>query len=443
MNTRKIETGYVRLVMVAGFVALLGASGAGSAIDTTALKNAGLPNDTSNHNSASSLGANPTGLPYKAPDLSAVAVPSQFFGMHVIAQSYVGWPSVAFGTQRIWDNYPGTNWKDLNPAPGQYNWASLDTLVADSLSRGVEMVYTFGYVPTWASTNPTGTCNGAANGTCFAPYAEAWLHFVTEITSRYKGKIKYWELWNEPNAANYWQGSMNQIVAMARAAYPVIKDAGGIVLTPAPQGTNAYRWTGAYFAAGGAAYSDITSFHGYLYGPPESLSNLIDSMRAIQSRYGISDQPLWDTEHSWGSSTWPMGADPSQQSAWLARYIALSYSKGVARSFWYAWDSAEWGGLYDKLNKQELKPGVAYREVYKWMTGARFTPCVANDELYQCHITRANGYQAVMVWSTGETSTFVAPSGMVRMRTLSGPSAAVTGGQTVTIGMEPVLLESR
>lgn len=443
MNAAKTRNRLGRLIFIAGVSTLLGTCCSSSANITTSSQNAGTAVFAGRHGAFSSAGTNPAPFTSTTSTMTATVVPTQFFGMHVIAQSHVGWPSVNFGTQRIWDNYPGTNWKDLNPSEGEFDWSNLDALVADSLSRGVEMVYTFGYVPTWASTNPTGACNGAANGTCFAPQARAWLDFVKQITLRYEGKIRYWELWNEPNAATYWQGSITQMVEMAKAAYPVIRNAGGTVLTPAPQGMNAYRWTSDYFAAGGAAYSDITSFHGYLHGPPEYLNSLVDNMRAAQSKYGKSGQPLWDTEHSWGNSTWPMGADQDQQSAWLARYIALSYSKGIARSFWYAWDSTDWGGLYDKVHKQEHKPGVAFREVSRWMTGARFMPCTASDDVYQCHMSRADGYHAVMVWSTGKTVTLVAPSGTVRMRTLDARSAAVTGGQTVSVGMKPILLESR
>jgi polysaccharide biosynthesis protein PslG len=32
----------------------------------------------------------------------------------------------------------------------------------------------------------------------------AWLRFVEAAITRYKDKIRYWEVWNEPNHRDYW-----------------------------------------------------------------------------------------------------------------------------------------------------------------------------------------------------------------------------------------------
>jgi hypothetical protein len=446
-----------------GLAAILTACGGGSgdsttATDTTAAdsttaagwKKFKLPTSsttTTSTSSSTSSTTTPTTAPTTTTSTSTPTgvtgriVPAQFFGMHLAAQSADGWPSVQFATQRIWDSWPGVSWADINPSQGSYDWSKLDALVSDSLSHGVELVYTFGYVPAWASTNAGGACNGATAGSCYAPQTQAWTDFVTQITTRYKGKIKYWEMWNEPNAGNFWQGSNAQLVAMAKAAAPIIHNNGGVVLSPAPQGTNSHVWMDGYFAAGGAAYTDITTFHGYLYSAPEAITTLADNMRSLQGKYGLSSQQLWDTEHSWGDSTWPMGADQDQQSAWLARYVVLSFSKGIDRSFWYGWEHFNWGTLYDRTTKQILKPGVAYREVYNWMVGAGFSTCTNSGSVYQCQLSRTNGYQGTIVWNANGQSAFPVPTGYTKMRTIDAQSTAVSGGQSVTIGMKPVLLE--
>ena len=385
----------------------------------------------------------PTPVTTPTPTSSGTVVPANFFGMHLAAQNYTGWPSVQFATQRTWDSWPGVAWSDLNPSSGNYTWANLDNLVNNSLSHNVELVYTFGYVPAWASSNPSGGCDGNSNGSCFAPNMQAWKDFVTQITTRYKGKIKYWELWNEPNATNFWKGSNAQLVAMAKEAYTIIKNSGGVVLTPAPQGTNSHTWMDAYMAAGGGTYADIVTFHSYLYNAPEAVIPLVDNMRSVQAKYGLSALPLWDTEHSWGDSTWPMGGDQDQQSAWLARFQVLSYLKGIQRSFWYGWEHFNWGTLYDRNTHQILKPGIAYREVYNWMIGATIAPYTVSGTVYQCNISRANGYQAKMVWSTGSAVNYTVPSGYIRMRTIDAQSSTITGGQTISVGMKPVLIENQ
>lgn len=370
-------------------------------------------------------------------------VPVQFFGMHLAAQTYTGWPSVNFLTQRTWDSWPGVSWSDLNPSQGTYDWTNLDTLVNDSLTHNVQLVYTFGYVPAWASTNPTGTCDGNPDGTCYAPNMQPWKDFVTQITARYQGKIKYWELWNEPNASNFWKGTNTQLVAMAREAFTIIKNSGGIVLTPAPQGTSSSAWMDAYLGAGGKWYADIVAFHGYLYDAPEALIPLVDSMRSVQVKYNLGARALWDTEHSWGDSTWPMGADEDQQSAWLARFLVLSHIKGIQRSLWYGWEHFNWGTLYDRNTQLILKPGIAYREVYNWMISATFTSYTVNGDLYECNISRAGGYLGKILWSTGSAVNYIVPSGYIKLKTIDAQSSTIASGQTISIGMKPVLIQNQ
>src|SRR5436853_263554 len=89
----------------------------------------------------------------------------------------------------------------------------------------------------WAPAQTT-ICAGGP-GQCYAPYSMTdWSNFIWALTSRYKYKIRYYELWNEPNASNWWSGSTSQMVQMASIAYGIIKkqDPGATVLSPAPQG---------------------------------------------------------------------------------------------------------------------------------------------------------------------------------------------------------------
>lgn len=383
----------------------------------------------------------PTPAPVPAPTDLKPLVPATFFGMHIAAQLHEGWPTVPFATQRIWDSWPLVSWDVIHTGPGRFNWAPLDALVADSERRGVDLIYTFGYVPRWASTNPTGDCNGATAGSCYAPTTAAWNEFVRAATARYQGRIKYWEIWNEPDAGNFWKGSHAQMAEMTRQAYPIIKNTGGIVLSPAPQGMNAHRWLDLHFAATGTAYADIVAFHAYLHGAPETLKTLVDNIRAVQAKYGISAKPLWDTEHSWGDVSWPMGADEDQQSAWLARFLAMSYTVGIDRTIWYGWEHFDWGTLFDRRAKRITKAGVAYDEVYKWMIGSHFAPCTATGSVYQCRITRENGYEAIMLWNSSATSAFTIPNGYTRLRTIEATARSVAAGEQITLGMKPILVE--
>ncbi|MDQ9169716.1 hypothetical protein Q8A64_04745 [Oxalobacteraceae bacterium R-40] len=461
MKSLRLSPSYLRVPLTVSFAILLASCGGGSG------ESSGSENGTTRSgaeltqadtyaarkikNPKTAPAPTPTPAPAPAPEPVPSTPPAdggrvvspEFFGMHLAAQTYEGWPSVKFAIQRTWDSWPGVAWSELNPSPGVYKWDSLDSLVNDSIAHGVDLVYTFGYVPQWASTNKTGNCDGAGAGSCYAPETQAWRDFVTQITQRYKGKIKYWEIWNEPNAGNFWKGSHAQLVDMSREAYPIIKNSGGTVLSPSPQGTASHTWIDGFLAAGGKSYFDILTFHGYLYGPPEYLNALVANIRAVQSKHGVSSKPLWDTEHSWGDKTWPMGGDQDQQSAWLARYVVLSFFHGIERSFWYGWEHFNWGSLFDRTTDTILKPGIAYREVYNWMIGSSFHPCQSSNNVYQCRITRADGYEGLIVWNGNGQSAFSVPAGYVRARTIDASSSAISAGQAINIGIKPLLLENK
>jgi len=129
-----------------------------------------------------------------------------------------------------------------------------------------------------------------------------------------------------------------------------------------------------YLAAGGGAYADVVTFHGYLGSsngvadPPENIASLIANMKGIMASYGQGSKELWDTEHSWGNDA--NLADQDHQAAWLARHVIVSWSTGVARSVWYLWDGADVGTLWDPVNGIH-QAGRAYGEVYKWRAGLK------------------------------------------------------------------------
>ncbi len=99
-------------------------------------------------------------------------------------------PQLAFGTTRSWDAYPGLDWSDANPAPGQYNFAPLNSFIAINQARGAEMIYTFGRTPQWASTQPNAP-GPYGPGQCAPPNLAAWNQYVTAVVTSAAGRIHY------------------------------------------------------------------------------------------------------------------------------------------------------------------------------------------------------------------------------------------------------------
>ena len=359
------------------------------------------------------------------------------------------WPSVGFGGIRLWDTY--TNWNDLNPSQGNYDWAALDSWLALAQSHRVDVLYSFGGTPTWASSNPTGTCAYNLGG-CYAPAnMQDWDDFVRALVTHSAGRIKYWELWNEADLQEFWSGGTPTLVTMTQHAYDIIKsvDPTAIVLTPSSTGSPAdvSTWMNQYFAAGGGSFADVVAFHGYPIGSPavpEFVNDIVGSVTRVMAAYGYGAKPIWDTEASWGKDSVLPNQDA--QAAYLARNYLLHWSLGVQRFYWYAWNDTVYGTLWDMSANTMREPATAYGEIYKWLVGATMsTPCaMSSDSVWSCGLTRPGGYEATVLWNSSVTFPDTAPVTIDRQfqqyRDLNGGVVPISGA-TVPVGSKPILLE--
>ncbi len=173
---------------------------------------------------------------------SPVAASSKFFGLTVLDYQNVT-PQLTFGTTRTWDAHPDLDWAEANPAAAQYNFAPLNSFIDTNLSRGTQILYTFGRTPRWASTRPDAP-GPYGPGQCAPPILIAWDKYVTEVVTNAAGRIKYWELWNEPDQATSYCGDISSMVAMAQHAYRIIKqiDPSATVLSPSASGAAGAAW---------------------------------------------------------------------------------------------------------------------------------------------------------------------------------------------------------
>jgi PKD repeat protein len=265
------------------------------------------------------------------------------------------------------------------------------------------------------------------------------------------GRIKYWEIWNEPNIQAYWTGTPAQLATMAEHAYGIIKsiDPNAVVISPSPSGycyngacqssgtSDGPTWLANYIADGGGAYTDIYAFHGYPGNVAEWINAYVGHYQDVLSSAGQSSKPLWDTEGSWGSHAPASEADAA---AYLVRRFLLERSRGVARFYWEAWDANDnWGTLWTATGGIN-EVGVAYSQVNQWMVGAALNPCVqATNGTFSCTLTRSN-YQGRVVWNPVKSMSYVPGTEFTRYRTIHGAAYSITG--PVTIGANPILFET-
>ena len=392
---------------------------------------------------------------------AATTVSTRSFGIHQLNPAHP--LLVQFGASRIWDM--GVTWKKLQPRKGHTSpsaLARLDSIVASQRAHGSQPLITLGMTPAWAAHK----CNHYSGGvnwglqTC-APVKigayGAWGSYVRMLAKRYRGKVSYFELWNEPSLRNGYNDSVRTLAKMQATAQSILHHYGEKLVSPAIPFTdgspnNGLNWLNSFLRLPGGKAFDIVGLHLYPsdaaaragYGPEWSMQAL-GWARSVLRRNNVANKPVWDTETNVGripAHTAQGGG--SRGAAMVARTFVLATQHGVSRTFWYAADDRRWGGtwLESKTAKSLTTAGHAYATVQNLLVGARPRGCTqtsvgSNKWHVACRYRLANGKGMVAVWSTSGAFTYHGPKSTHQVVGVAGGSRTVSHSTALRIGAAP------
>ncbi|HEY1960144.1 MAG TPA: hypothetical protein VGH28_31260 [Polyangiaceae bacterium] len=127
-------------------------------------------------------------------------------GLNVHQSSTVG-PSAtkgaSLGIVRI-----DANWLDAEKSQGQLNFTLFDQVVDAAKGRGLDVLAVLAYTPAWASTGDT-MSDGSNND---IPQPGTYAAYVTAAVNHLKDRVTYFEIWNEPDLAQFWEGTATDYV---------------------------------------------------------------------------------------------------------------------------------------------------------------------------------------------------------------------------------------
>ena len=261
------------------------------------------------------------------------------------------------------------DWMRIEPARGEFHWEEYDPLVERSVELGMEVLALLSYTPPWASSNPANPQKGDPPAS-----TEFWTNVVRQGAARYRGRVRYWQLWNEPNVREFWAGSMLQyrrdiLEAGARALKETDPDAQVV----APGLANLGNWR-AWFreSMGAKAVIDVINHHNYADSGRNAIlelgqdSILRPSLRTLMSEAGVDDRPFWLTET--GRRT-----DEGDQLQYYQEAVAtLRQESWVARLFFFHyWDGPGQGNGGFGIVNEDFSPKPAYRFLQSVLRPAR------------------------------------------------------------------------
>lgn len=348
----------------------------------------------------------PAGENFLAPPSSPLAVPSTFPGLHFDLGANTPWPALGQKIVRLWDT--GTKWSDIDTSDGcmlqTSCWTNtsggrrLQFYVNHVTSHGGQLIYVLGQTPTWAASDPSVPCVWAPGG-CVAPAnLEKWRQYVRALAVYYKGKIKYWELWNEVDMKvmtdkvtglpknGFWIGTEQEMVDLARIAYEEIKaaDPTNVVLSPSVT-TSGLVWLSKYFALGGDAYTDQVALHGYWQQQITPLQEWLPGVRGTMASHGLAGRALWNTEGAPRGEELDPIVDPSAKRGIVARGLLVQAAKGIVNFNYYTLEAKDQPGfaLAQGSNYSvATQPGYAYAVVNNMIAGTAVIDAYARDGIY-------------------------------------------------------------
>ncbi len=257
------------------------------------------------------------------------------------------------------------DWVRLEARRGWFDWAKFDQAVEVDRAHGVDILGKLFYTAPWASSAPPGTPLQTAR--YYGPAdMGAYYDFVRAVVHRYKNRIHFWEVWNEPNAVGLWLPSPNaaQYTAMLKVAYAAVKDedaSATVVLGGLSTGPDQSFLSGIQ-AAGGWSSFDVLAMHTYVSGEPRgsTFEVWLSLAHQIVNQYG--QKPIWITEFGW--STYAGGVSQAQQALYLASAYSLAVASGVVGTIWFELRDASSGSGSDLGNYGVVTTGLAAKPAY-------------------------------------------------------------------------------
>ena len=219
----------------------------------------------------------------------------------------------------------GVGWDGIEQAPGRYDWKLLDEIVATAEREGVTLLPYVCYTPEWAASGSEDFWREPPRN------LERFGSFMHAVASRYRGRVKSWELWNEPDNRDYWRGSPKQFAAMFKSGARAVRrgdpDA-AVVLGGLTQPPQSRFFQAAVNRHDLARWLHVLNFHAYLEtwdsAPAEELPRRIaDYTRALKRRSPGARQPdVWLAEFGYSS----LAPRDGRVSAWVRARAAHEHT---------------------------------------------------------------------------------------------------------------------
>lgn len=242
------------------------------------------------------------------------------------------------------------NWRDHEISPGEWTWVASDRPIEAWNNSGLGVHAILHNPPDFAKANPS---SGLVPTNLALPWNDpgnGWAQFCYQFASRYRGKIASYEIWNEPDLNQYWEGSPEEYFLAMKSCYlaikaadpnPPVSMAGMAILIERGFLPEVIRMAAS--DPEGAAhnyYFDVANVHAY--ADPDLVYSLTQHVRSVLHTYGLGDKPIWVTETNVALSGFgrfarrDWGHVSEEEQAWyIIQAVANAHAAGAQRLMFF------------------------------------------------------------------------------------------------------------
>ncbi|WP_043586534.1 sugar-binding protein [Geminisphaera colitermitum] len=213
-------------------------------------------------------------------------------------------------------------WRHVQPRRDAWTWNRYDSLMSVYDKYDMEMQGIYVYVPNWAHQS-----------FLTDRVLDDWGTFVREVARHYRGRIRYMEVWNEPDIQSTFRNDPAFYVDVLKRTYAEVKQAvpemtilsGGVSGTVSNERqTNFVR----HLLSQAKGFYDVIAFHGH--GPLNGYMPHMNALLDMRKEFDISAP--WYPNETAAPTNWVghFGQGPT-----LFKKLLVSWANGAIGYTWY------------------------------------------------------------------------------------------------------------
>lgn len=312
------------------------------------------------------------------------------------------------------------DWEEVEKVKGEYSVdAEKDAWIDTMIDYGIEPLIIFN-THGWPSfmedkRMPAPGWNESASD------MESFLGYIKFLVETYKGKVKYFEFWNEMDYRHWanptqfcdakgYVSTLAKVYEVVKAANPDAVLIGGVTASTGSSGVN-MGWAQTVFENEGYKYMDAYSIHPYvqLFPSPEQgewLEDILD-LKAMMDEKAGREFPLWITEMGYATArTDVQGKTPEMQMALSLRQYTMAKSiPGFQKMVTYCLGSGNsiysTENQYGMFHHDRARPMAIARAAFNYMHDGYTCDSVVNDLNPQLYAYKFLGdkYDMYVLWA--------------------------------------------